>query len=323
VRAAQVVALDGPDGVRVVDLPDATASAEQVLVEVHTAGVGFPDLLLSRGQYQLKPDLPFVLGVDFAGVVRSAPQGSGLRPGQRVAGWQPTGSHAELVAIDPANTFPLPDEVDFVTAACLPLNYLTAHFALVTRAALRPGETVLVLGAAGGVGSAVVQVAKALGARVVAAASTPAKRDVVLGLGADHAVAADGLREAVASLPGSARIDVVVDLVGREDLVLDGLRCLDVGGRLLVLGFASGQLPSVALNRLLLNNIDVRGVAWGPYTRARPGFARQQWDELMPMVGNGTVAPHVGAVRPLEEVSEALRDLAERRTIGKTVLRLR
>jgi NADPH:quinone reductase len=322
-RAAQVCSLDGPEGVQVVELPDPVPEPGRALIEVHAAAVGFPDLLLTRGRYQLKPELPFTLGVDFAGVVRSAPAGSELHPGERVAGWQSVGADAELVLADPANVFPLPDGVGFDRGACLPLNYLTAHFALVERGGLKQGETVLVLGAAGGVGSAAVQVAKAFGATVIGSASTDDKRTAVTGLGADVVVGSEGIRDAVTSATGGRGVDIVVDVVGREDLVLDALRSLAIGGRLLVLGFAGGRVPAVALNRLLLNNVDVRGVAWGPYTRAHPGFARAQWDELMPLVRRGSLAPLVGEVRPLDEVAQALRDLEERRTIGKTVLRLR
>jgi NADPH2:quinone reductase len=321
-RAVHVVRLEGPPGVDLVDVPEPDPGRADLLVEVHALGVSFPDLLLSKGEYQLRPDPPFQLGVDFAGVVRTAPDGSGFGPGDRVACCLPYGGGAEVVAVHPDNVFALPDAVSFVQGAALPMNYLTAQFALATRAQLRKGETVLVHGAAGGVGTAAVQVAKGYGARVVAVASTPEKLDFARAAGADEAVLVDGFAGSVKALTGGAGVDVVVDVVG-GDLMTDSLRSLAPQGRLLVVGFAGGAIPTVRVNRLLLNNIDVRGVGWGAYAMARPGFMRSQWDELLPMLASGVVDPPVGATYPLEEVRRALTDLEARRTLGKTVLTLR
>ncbi len=321
-RSVQVGRLEGPAGVEVVQAPEPTAGPGQALVEVHALGVSWPDLLQTRGEYQLRPDPPFQLGVDFAGVVREAPDGSGVAPGDRVACCLPYGGGADLVAVPVDAVLPLPGPVGFVPAAALPMNYLTAQFALGTRAQLRAGETVLVHGAAGGVGTACLQVARGLGARTVAVVSTPEKADFARSLGADHAVLVDGFLGAVRELTGGTGVDVVVDVVG-GDRMTDSLRSLAPLGRLLVVGFTAGRIPEVRVNRLLLNNIDVRGVGWGAYALVRPGFMREQWDALLPMLASGVVDPPVGTTYPLEEVSRALTDLEQRRVLGKTVLTLR
>jgi NADPH:quinone reductase len=321
-RSVQVVSAEGPSGVRVTDAPEPVRGDGEVLVEVHALGVSWPDLLLSRGEYQLKPEMPFQLGVDFAGVVREAPDGSGHAPGDRVACCLPYGGGADLVSVPADAVFPLPDAVSFEKAAALPMNYLTAQFALATRAQLRAGETVLVHGAAGGVGTATLQVAKGYGARTVAVVSTPEKAEFVRALGADEAVLVDGFLGAVKELTGGRGVDVVVDVVG-GDLMTDSLRSLGSLGRLLVVGFTGGAIPEVRVNRLLLNNIDVRGVGWGAFAMVRPGFMRRQWEELLPMLASGVVDPPVATTYPVEDVSRALTDLAERRVLGKTVLSLR
>ncbi|HJR38595.1 MAG TPA: NADPH:quinone oxidoreductase family protein [Nocardioidaceae bacterium] len=321
-RAVQVVRLEGPEGVDVVDVPEPAAGDGQVLVEVHAAGVSFPDLLLSAGRYQLKPELPFTLGVDIAGVVRRAPDGSGFTAGDRVACVLPYGGWAEVVALDAGSVFPLPESVSFEQGAALPMNYLTAHFALAVRGALRPEETVLVHGAAGGVGTACLQVAKGYGARTIAVVSTEEKGRTARAAGADEVVLVDGFLESVKKLTDGNGVDIVVDVVG-GDLMTDSLRSLATLGRLLVVGFTAGAIPEVKVNRLLLNNIDVRGVGWGAYAMARSGFMRSQWDELLPMMESGVIDPPVGTTYPLEDVRQALTDMAERRTLGKSVLTLR
>jgi len=322
VRSVQVTSPDGPDGVRVTEVPEPTRRDGEVLVEVRALGISWPDLLLTRGEYQLKPEPPFQLGVDFAGVVREAPEESGFAAGDRVACVLPYGGGADLVSVHPEGVFPLPEAVTFEKAAALPMNYLTAQFALATRAGLREGETVLVHGAAGGVGTATLQVARGYGARTVAVVSTPEKQRFVTDLGADHAVLVDGFGAAVAEVTGGRGVDVVLDVVG-GDLMTDSLRALAPLGRLLVVGFTGGGIPQVKVNRLLLNNIDVRGVGWGAYAMARPGFMRSQWDQLLPMLESGVVDPPVGSTYPLEEVGHALTEMAERKVLGKTVLSLR
>lgn len=320
-RSVQVVRLEGPSGVEVVEADEPTPGEGEVVVEVRALGMSFPDLLLSSGRYQLRPEPPFQLGVDFAGVVREAPAGSGFAAGDRVACVLPYGGGADVVALGPESVFPLPDAMSFEQGAALPMNYLTAQFALATRAGVRGGETVLVHGAAGGVGTASIQVAKGYGARVVAVVSTPEKAEVARAAGADEAVLVDGFLGAVKEVTDGRGVDVVVDVVG-GDLMTDSLRSLAPLGRLLVVGFTAGAIPEVRVNRLLLNNIDVRGVGWGAYAMGRPGFMRAQWDELVPMMEAGVVAPPVGTTYPLEDVGRALTDMAERRATGKSVLLL-
>ncbi len=318
-RSLQVTSLDGPSSVSVADVPEPTAGPDEVLVEVSTVGVSWPDLLQTRGEYQFKPELPFQLGVDFAGAVRTAPQGSGFAPGQRVACVLPYGGGGELVAVHHESVFPLPDDVTFEQAAALPMNNLTAQFALATRGSVGPGTTVLVHGAAGGVGTASVQVAKGLGARVVTVVSTDAKGEVARAAGADDVVLVDGFRDAAKELTGGRGVDVVLDVVG-GDLFTDSLRSLAPLGRLLVVGFTGRTIPQVKVNRLLLNNIDVRGVGWGAFAMVRPGYMREQWDRLLPMMESGVIDPPIGKVYPVEEAAEALAEMDARRTLGKSVL---
>lgn len=319
-RAVQVLDTTGPAHVVVRDVPEPTPGPDDVLVEVHRIGVSFPDLLLSKGEYQLKPDVPFTLGVDFAGTVVS---GGPFEPGQRVAGVNAYGGASELVANPAMSTFALPDEMSYDEGAALPMNYLTAQFALAERGSLRSGETVLVHGAAGGVGTATLQVAKGYGARTIAVVSTEEKAAVARAAGADETVLLDGFRDAVTTLTDGRGVDVVVDVVGGPAFT-DSLRVLATQGRLLVLGFAAGQgIPEVKVNRLLLNNIDVRGVGWGAFAMTRPGYMQEQWAELVPMMTSGVVKPPVGTTYDLEEFGRALVDMDERKTLGKSVVRVR
>src|SRR3954453_2040501 len=218
-RAVQVVDTTGPEHLEVREVPEPTPGPDDVLVEVHAVGVSFPDLLLRRGEDQIKPELPSALGVDFAGVVVS---GAGFEPGQRVAGVGPYGNAAELVASPVVSTFPLPDSLSFEQGAALPMNYLTAQFALAERGRLQAGETVLVHGAAGGVGTATIQVARGYGARTIAVVSTDEKAVVARKAGADEVVLVDGFRQAVKELTQGNGVDVVMDVVG-GDLMTDSL----------------------------------------------------------------------------------------------------
>jgi NADPH2:quinone reductase len=319
VRAVQVVRLDGPAAVEVRDVPEPRRQPDEVLVDVRAVGVNFPDVLQSKGLYQVRPELPFTLGSEVAGVVREAPGGSAVRPGDRVVVFTSTGAFAEVVAAPADVVLPLPDEVGFPAGACLPMNYLTAHFALLVRGHLRAGQTVLVHGAAGGVGTAVIQLAVALGARVIAVVSTAEKAEVARAAGAHEAVLADGFKDAVRELTGGAGVDVVVDPVG-GDRFTDSLRSLAPEGRLLVVGFTAGEIPTVKVNRLLLNNIDVVGVGWGAFAAARPGYLQQQWAELEPHLRSGALDPLISTTLPLARAAEGLALLDERRVTGKVVL---
>src|SRR6476469_7900562 len=268
-RAARITSLDGPAAVTVEDVPEPTLEAGDVLVDVHEAGVSFPDVLMSRGLYQMRPELPFVPGAECAGVVREVAEGSAFRPGDRVAAFPVLGAFAETVAVPEAMVFALPDAVPFEVGAALPMNYLTVHFALTRRGQLERGEDVLVHGAAGGIGTAAIQMARAMDARVIAVVSSEDKIETARAAGAHHIVLAEGFLAATKELTDGRGVDVVVDPVG-GDRFTDSLRSLAPEGRLLVIGFTAGQFPEVKVNRLLLNNISVVGVGWGVFETAAP-----------------------------------------------------
>lgn len=313
-RAIQITALDGPEAVELVDVPE-PAEEGMVTLEVRAAGVAFPELLQSRGLYQIKPDLPFTPGAEVAGIVVDAPEGSGLNVGDRVAALCLLGGFADRVQARPDLTFRLPDDVGFEAGAAFLFNYCTVHFGLVERGHLQQGETVLVHGAAGGIGTAAIQVAKASGAgRVIAVVSTEEKGEIALGAGADEFVLAEGFREAVGQ-----QVDVVVDPVG-GDRFTDSLRTLKEQGRLLVIGFTAGEIPTVKVNRLLLNNVSVTGVGWGAYSIPRPGHVARQWEAMLPHLRSGVLRPLVGPNFALAEAAKALVCLDERAATGKVLL---
>lgn len=316
-KAIQITSLDGPEALEHVDVPDPVADANQVLIRVRAAGVAFPEVLQSRGEYQMKPELPFVPGAEIAGDVISAPEGSGFSPGDRVAALCLLGGFAEQVVAPVTETFALPDAVSYEQGASIIFNYGTAYFALIERGHLQPGETVLVHGAAGGIGTAAIQVAKAFGAgRVVAVTSTADKGAVALEAGADEFVLTDGFKDAVVA---GGKVDIVVDPVG-GDRFTDSLRTLKEDGRLLVIGFTAGEIPTVKVNRLLLNNVAVVGVGWGAYVMQRPGHIAQEWAAMEPHLASGALKPVVGPTFPLTEASAALLTLDERRATGKVLL---
>lgn len=320
-RAVQITTLDGPDAIEVADVADPETNGNTVLIDVHAAGVTFPDVLQTRGLYQIKPPLPFTPGSEVAGVVVSAPENSHVKAGDRVAAFPGLGGFAERVAADPSVVFPLPENVSFEAGAGIPMNYLTVHFALLRRGRLQAGETVLVHGAAGGIGTAAIQVAKAFDATVVAVVSSEAKESVAREAGADHVVRADGFKAAVTEIFPSG-VDIVVDPVG-GDRMTDSLRCLRPEGRHLVIGFTAGEIPTVRVNRLLLNNIDVVGVGWGAFWLNSPGYLQVQWRELEAHFASGALNPVVGHVVPLERAVDALRLLDERRATGKVIVATR
>jgi NADPH2:quinone reductase len=309
-RAVQVTTLDGPKAVQLVDVPAPDPGAG-VLVDVHVAGVNFPDVLMSRGQYQMKPELPFTPGSEVAGTRADT--------GQRVAGLSVLGGYAEQAVCDPATLFALPDNVSFEAGAALLMNYLTVDFALVRRADLQPGQTVLVHGAAGGIGVATIQYATCLGARVIAVVSTEEKGEVARRAGADEVVLVDGFLAAVKALGGA---DVVMDPVG-GDRFTDSLRCLKPEGTLLVVGFTAGAIPEVKVNRLLLNNISVTGVGWGAWWMTQPEYLQEQWARLLPFLESGALDPLIGNTYPLEQAAHALLELDERRALAKVLLSCR
>jgi len=327
VRAVQIVELTGPrTALRLVDLPEPEPShmlspGSGVVVDVRAAGVSFPEVLQTRGEYQLKPPLPFVPGSEVAGVVRSAPAGGAVQEGDRVAAFCALGGLAEGAVAPDFLTFPLPDALDFAQGAGLILNYHTALFALKLRGRLREGETVLVHGAAGGVGTAALQVAKGLGARTIAVVSTDDKERVARSAGADEVVRSDApWKDQVKELSGDG-VDIVLDPVG-GDRFLDSLRSLREGGRLVVVGFTGGSIPEVRVNRLLLGNTEVVGAGWGAYVMAKPELCREIGAELARLIDDGIVRPVVGARFALEEAADALELIDLRKATGKVVVEL-
>ena len=322
-RALVLHETTGPSGLRLEDVPD-PEPGDNVLIEVHAAGVGFADELVTRGAYQVAPPPPFVPGAEVAGIVRSAPPRSGLSSGDRVAATTPFGGFAELVATPAFLVFPIPDALAFDAAAGFVVNHQTAHLGLKRRGRLAAGESVLVHGAGGGTGLAAIGVARALGAgQVVAVASTAEKRDAALEAGADVALdtAADWGTQ-VGELTGGRGVDVVWDPVG-GDTFAASLRCLAPEGRLLVVGFASGTIPEVKVNRLLLRHLDVVGVNYGGFIPFHQELPRAAARELMAWVEAGLLRPTVGRRYPLAEGAQALADIAARRTVGKPVLIVR
>lgn len=311
-----MVELTGPAAVELAEIDEPAADGGSLLLDVRAAGVAFPDLLLSHGRYQLKPDPPFTLGTELAGIVRAAPEDSGFAAGDRVMAMTMLGAFAEVAAAQPALTFRLPDELDFAQGAGFVMNYHTAHFALVRRAELRAGETLLVHGAGGGVGTAAIQVGKGLGARVVGVVSTDEKERIAREAGADEVVRGDGDWRKAA---GPA--DVIFDPVGGSRFD-ESVRALATEGRLVVIGFTEGSIPSVAVNRLLLRNVSVVGAAWGAFAFERPEYLRAVDEDLRRMVAAGHVRPLIGRRYPLERVRDALEDLDGRRAVGKIVLDL-
>jgi NADPH2:quinone reductase len=310
----------GPEQLERADLPVPEPEPAHLLIDVRAAGVSFPDLLLTRGEYQLKPEPPFTPGLECAGVVREAPEGSGFEPGERVMAMTMLGAFAEVVRAPLAMCFPIPEGLDFEQAAGFVMNHHTAHFALARRGRLRAGETLLVHGAAGGVGTAAIQVGRGLGARVLAVVSDDPKAAVAREAGADDVLESGGdWVAATRAATGGRGADVIFDPVGGERFE-SSPRCLAPEGRLLVIGFAGGSIPSLAANRILLRNIDVVGVNWGGFLSIEPTLPAATHEALAAMVAAGRVAPIVGRSYPLESAAEALNDLDGRRARGKLVL---
>ncbi len=316
--AHQIMRYTGPDDVQWTEVPEPGAGSG-VLIDVAAAGVSFADLLQTRGAYQLKPPLPYTLGMDAAGLVRSAPPGSGLASGQRVAVLRPHGCWQEVISAPPDQILRLPADMSFDAGAAAPLNYLTALFALDRRARARAGETLLVHGAAGGVGTAAVQVGRALGLRTIAVVGDGAKQAFVRRCGAQHAVLSEGWLAAVRDLVGERAVDIVVDPVG-GDRMTDSLRSLAPEGRVVVVGFAAGEIPVVKVNRLLLGNTGVLGAASREFFEQRPGAVAQLWAQLLRLRRAGALAdPPVQRYR-FDDARGALRAIAQREARGTAVL---
>ncbi|MGU3293427.1 NADPH:quinone oxidoreductase family protein [Williamsia sp. M5A3_1d] len=319
---AQVLTSEtGPGGLALTDVDDPTPAEGQVLVDIKSCGVCFPDLLMSQGKYQLRLPTPFTPGTEVAGVVAEAPDGSGYSVGDRVLVMSVVGGFAEKVAAAPAQLLPIPEGLTFDEGAALGINFQTALFALQTRAHLQPGETVGVLGSAGGVGVATIAVAKALGARVIAIVHRNGAEEMLRATGADEVVSlTDGWGDRVKELTGGAGVDVLIDPVGGE-VFDEALRQVATDGRFVVIGFAAGGIPQVKLNRVLFRNIAVVGAAWGEYLRTHPDLPSELHEQLTTMIADG-MRPPVNRTYPLAELPQALSDLENGQILGKAVIHI-
>jgi NADPH2:quinone reductase len=322
-RAVRIHELSGPGSLRVDEVPEPAVGAGQVLIDVRACGVNFPDVLLSRGMYQFKPTPPFVPGGEAAGVVAAVGAGvTSVAPGDRVAATMIYGAFAEKICVPEPAAVKLPDGVSFEAGAATLLTYATTYHALVDRAALQAGETLLVLGAAGGVGIAAVELGALLGAKVIAAASSAEKlafcREHGAALGIDYVT--EDLKDRVKALTSGSGVDVVYDPVGGGHAEA-ALRGMAWRGRYLVVGFASGEIPKIPLNLVLLKGCAIVGVFWGSFAMREPAKNRGHAEQILAWVAEGKLRPAVDAVLPFEEAGTALTRLEERRVKGKLVLR--
>ncbi|MGI5222865.1 NADPH:quinone oxidoreductase family protein [Nocardia sp. CA-290969] len=323
-RAAQVSKLEGPEAIEIVDIPEPAPLPGGVVIDVHAAGVAFPDVLMTRGLYQMKPEMPFVVGGEVAGVVREAPEGSHVQAGDRVCALTMLGNAmAEVTTTAAEMVFKLPDNISFEAGAGILFNDLTVHFCLRNRGRLAAGESVLVHGAAGGIGTSTLRMAAALGAgQVIAVVSTEEKAEIARAHGATDVVLTDGWLDRVKELTGNRGVDIVLDPVG-GDRFTDSIRSLARGGRLLVVGFTGGDIPTVKVNRLLLKNVEVVGAGWGEWMLSNPGYLAEQWAEVEPLFAAGKIAPPQPRLYPLEQAAQAVASLETRAATGKVVVTLR
>ena len=313
----------GPPEILVIeDIESLKPGKGQVVISVKACGVNFPDTLIIQGKYQSKPPFPFIPGSEVAGIVKELGEDVDHdKVGDRVIAFTGLGGFAEEVVADAARLIPMPRTMDFTTASAFVMTYGTSHHALKDRAQLKPGETLLVLGAAGGVGLAAVEIGKVMGAHVIAAASSDEKLEVCKLHGADEVInyTNGDLKERIKQLTGGRGVDVAFDPVG-GDYSEPVLRSMAWGGRFLVIGFAAGDIPRIPLNLPLLKVYSIVGVFWGSFMERDPKHGRENIHELITWINEGKLKPHVSATYPLERVADALNDLMERKVTGKAVL---
>ena len=311
-----------PDTLVLENLPDVVAGPGQVVIEVQAAGVNFPDVLIIQNKYQVKPPLPFTPGGELSGTVRALGEGvTGFSPGDQVIAFVGQGAFAEQIAVPVQAVMPMPPGMAFDVAAAITLTYGTSHHAVVDRAQLKAGETMLVLGAAGGVGLAAIDIGKALGARVIAAASSDEKLAVCKEHGADELInySTEDLREAIKRTTGGKGPDVIYDPVGGV-YAEPAFRSIAWRGRYLVVGFANGEIPRLPLNLTLLKGASLMGVFWGDFVRREPKASQAAIHELMGWLASGKIRPHVSARYGLSDTPAALNDMAARKVTGKIVI---
>jgi NADPH:quinone reductase len=324
-RALLCTELGPASKLSVAEVEDPTPGPGQVVIDVDAAGINFPDTLIIEGKYQFKPDLPFSPGGEAAGTVSAVGEDvTSVSVGDRVIALSSFGAFAEKWMIDARSVAPLPPGLDAVTAAAFGLTYGTSYYALKDRARLEQGETLLVLGAAGGVGSAAVELGKVMGATVIAAASTPEKLEWASDLGADHTIdySAEDLRERIKEITGGRGVDVTYDPVGGE-FTEQAVRSTAWNGRVLVIGFAAGDIPSIPLNLTLLKGMSIVGVFWGRSMSEEPALHARNFAAMAAMIADGRIRPRVSAEFTLDEFEDAFAMFTERRVMGKAVFRLR
>ena len=321
-RAVLCKSFGPPDSLVVEDVPSPVPGAGEVVISVRAAGVNFPDVLIIQNKYQLKPPLPFSPGSEVAGVIKEVGEGvTAFKPGDQVMAITGYGGFAQEVKADARRVLELPVSMDFKTGAAFGLAYATSDHALRDRGELKAGETLLVLGAAGGVGLAAIEIGKAVGARVIACASSEDKLGVCCEHGADATInyATDDLREQIKAQTGGTGPDVIYDPVGGP-FTEPALRSIAWRGRLLVVGFAAGDIPKIPLNLTLLKGCAIVGVFWGDFARREPARFAASMDQLARWHAEGRIKPHVSATFPLEHAADALQLMAERKVSGKLVL---
>jgi NADPH2:quinone reductase len=321
-KAVVCTAWGMPDSLEIKDMPDPVAGPGQVVIDVKAAGVNFPDVLIIQGKYQFKPELPFTPGSELAGVVRAVgPDVTAVKPGDKVIAFTSVGAFAEQALVPVQAVMPMPPGMDFDTAAAITLTYGTSHHAVVDRASLKEGETMLVLGAAGGVGLAAIEIGKALGATVIAAASTDEKLAVCSAHGADATInySTSDLREAIKAATGGKGPDVIYDPVG-GDYTEAAFRSIGWRGRYLVVGFANGEIPKLPLNLALLKGASLMGVFWGEFVKREPKANMGAMRQLLGWLAEGKIKPLVSARYALADTGKALNDMAARKVTGKVVI---
>ena len=315
----------GPaENLKVEEMDDPILNSEEVCIKVHAAGINFPDILMVEGKYQFKPEFPFAPGAEAAGEIVSIGESvKNYKIGQRVIAMTGYGSFAELVKASQKKLIPLTDKIDYETASILPMVYGTSAHALIQRGKLKKGETLLVHGAAGGVGLAAVEIGKAMGARVIATASTDEKCQVAKEHGADEIInySSGEFKETVKSMTDGKGADVIYDPVG-GDVFDQSLRCIAWEGRLLVIGFTSGRIPSAPANLALLKSCDIVGVFWGAFVERTPHINLENFDKLYQWIEDGYIKPRISMKVPLENTLVAMKAIANREIIGKAIVKI-
>src|SRR5947207_3654839 len=322
-RAVLCKEYGGPEKLVVEDMPSPPMREGCVRLAVHAAGVNFADILLVSGQYQAKPPLPFTPGLEAAGVITEVAAGvTAVKPGDRVMSLMEGRAFAEEIVLAPDRVYRIPDKMDFITAAGFPVAYGTSYGAFDWRARLKAGEWLLVLGAAGGVGLTAVEIGKAMGARVIAAASSPEKLEIARQHGADHLIdySREDIRERVKAITAGKGADVIYDPVG-GDAFDAGLRSIAWGGRIIIIGFAGGRIPQIPANIVLVKNIDIIGFYWGSYQAHKPELIGPGYHQLFKWYEEGKLHPHVSEQVDLKDAGRALELLKQRKATGKVVVR--